>query len=143
MKFVIEKKHLVRMLKIVGHRDAAAAAHRKKNQYLRIRAHNMEVELEANGVAISAPAMITEKGVCFIRYKGLLELVQSYDKKKIYMEVTPEGFQLETYRASEKLWFAIFDDPKAAPKAMEDVSIKPSFMSSTAILEWREMYLSS
>lgn len=147
MKFVIEKKHLVRILKIVSHRDMASVAFRKKNQYLRIKAYNMEVEIAGNGVSIAAPAMITEKGVCFIKYRGLLEVVQSYQKKKIYMAVTPEGIQIETFTASDQLWYAIFDDPKTAPKTMEGVdrlkTPEPSFISSAAIQDWREMYLSS
>ncbi|VGO22309.1 hypothetical protein [Pontiella sulfatireligans] len=147
MKFVIDKKHLVRMLKIVNHRDMASISHRKKNQYLRIKAYNMEVELEANGVAISTSAMITEKGVCFIRYRGLLELVQSYKKKKIYIVVTPDGLQIETYHASDELWYAIFDDPKMAPASIEEVqkdkTPEPSFVSSTAIQDWRDMYRQS
>ncbi|MDF7824464.1 hypothetical protein P4B35_10605 [Pontiellaceae bacterium B12227] len=147
MKFVIDKKHLVRLLKLAGHRDMASVSRQKKNQYLRIKAYNMEVELEANGLGISAPAMITEKGVCFIRYKGLLELVQSYKKKKIYMAITPEGLQIETYRASSELWFAIFDDPKIAPQSVEDVHKEtmpePSFVSSSAIQDWRDMYRGS
>jgi hypothetical protein len=142
MKFVIDKKYLVRMLKLVNHRDAASVAHRKKSQYLRIKAYNMAVELEANGLAISAPAMITEKGVCFIKYRGLLEVVQSY--KKIYMAVTPEGIQVETVSANDQLWYAIFDDPKVAPVSIEDVrkekSPEPSFISPSAIQDWREMY---
>ncbi|MCF8131362.1 MAG: hypothetical protein K9N10_22865 [Deltaproteobacteria bacterium] len=144
MKFVIAKKDLVRMLKIVNHRDLASVAQRKKNQYLRIKAHNMEVELQANGVAMSAPAMITQKGVCFIRYRNLLEVVQSYKKKKIYMAVTPDGLEIEKLSTGSGIWYAIFDDPKVAPESMEDTEIRkapePSFISSTAIQDWREMY---
>lgn len=141
MKFVVDKKQLVRILKIVNHRDVASVAHRKKNQYLRIKACNMEVELQANVVAASMPAMIAEKGVCFIKYRSLLEVVQSFKKKKIYIAVTPEGIQIETFSATDQMWYAIFDDPKAAPETVENVDIpKPSFVSSTAVQDWREMY---
>lgn len=147
MKFVVDKKQLVRILKIVNHRDMASVAHRKKNQYLRIKAHNMEVELQANGVAATIPAMIAEKGVCFIKYRGLLEVVQSFKKKKIYIAVTPEGVQIETLSGNDQIWYAIFDHPKAAPASMENIdkpnTPEPSFISNSAIQDWREMYLRS
>jgi hypothetical protein len=146
MKFSIEKRALVHMLKTVNHRDRATAEHRKKNEWLRIEATFGKVELMANGVGMGHEADVLETGVCFVRYRGLLELVQSFKADEINMAITPEGMRIESW-SNNTAAFAIFDIPATAPATLEDVSkpdaAEPSFISPDAIQHWREMVLRS
>jgi hypothetical protein len=146
MKFSIQKKALVHMLKTVNHRDRARAAHREKSEWLRIEATLGKVELLANGVGMGHHADVLETGVCFVRYKGLAELVQSFKADEINMAITPEGMRVESW-SSNAAAFAIFDIPATAPAALEDVSkpdaAEPSFISPDAIQHWRKMVLRS
>lgn len=147
MKFTIEKKALVQMVKTVNHRHLAAVAHRKKNEWLRIEAAGGKVEMQANGVGMGYSAAVREEGVCFIRYRGLLELVQSFSVKEITFAITPEGMAVETWSSGNAAWFALFDDPATAPATVEDVSKvdgkEPTFISVGAVQHWREMVLRS
>lgn len=147
MRFLIEKKAMVQLLKTVSHRHLAAVDHRGKNQWLRIGAQGGTVELQANGVAMGHPAQVAEEGVSFVRYRGLLELVQSFKVKEIRFAVTPAGMAIETWSSGDAAWFAIFDDPRTAPATMEDVakdgSAEPSFITPDAMQHWREMVLKS
>jgi hypothetical protein len=142
VKFTIQKKVLVRLLKVV----TPKAIGRKADHYLRIEAWNMRVNLSANQVEAEGPAMITKKGVCFIRYRNLLQVVNSFKgTKDLTVEIEPGGLRIGRFSISEGIWLALFDDPRKAPKSRIDEG-DPALAKTAATGEaldvqaWRDFY---
>ena len=76
MKFKMDRKALIKLIKVVNHRDFSMTGHMEKNRWLRIAACAGQVGLSANGVAGTSPAEILEEGVCFIWYGKLLQILK-------------------------------------------------------------------
>jgi hypothetical protein len=147
MLFSVEKKALVKLIKTVNRRDAGSVSIRNKNQWMRIAAQNGTVELEANGFSAGGPATVTKKGVAFVWYGRLLEIVQSYNTKEITISITPAGMKINTFETGRNAWYAIFDLPEMAPESMEAVykdHCPPDPAEALEVINlWREMRLRS
>jgi len=147
MQFSVEKKVLVKLIKAVHRRDRASVAVRNKNQWLRIAAQNGTLELLANGFSAGGPATVVEKGVAFVWYGRLLEIVQSYNTKEITISITPAGMKINTFETGRNAWYAIFDLPEMAPESMEAIykdHCPPDPADALEVINlWREMRLRS
>ena len=135
MKFTIDRKALINLLKQVNHRDFGMTGRMDKNRWLRIAACAGQIGLSANGVAGITRAEIIEEGVCFIWYGKLLKILQSFKQPEITMEVSPGGITIETFSIGHDGWTAIYDKPELAPQTIEDVTVTKgagaSFVSAT------------
>lgn len=138
MKFRMDRKSLIKLLKAVNHRDFAMTGHMEKNRWLRIAACAGQIGLSANGVAGTAPAEILEEGVCFIWYGKLLKILQSFKTPEITIEVVPEGITIETFSIGSAGWTAIYDKPELAPETIEDVAKNKGANASHVSRTWWE-----
>ena len=147
MKFTIQRKILVRLLKLVLLNPDLDRAHR--DVFIRIAAHKMKVILKANMNEAGGPAIITNKGVAFIRYRRLLLVIQSFKHNKwLTVGIDSEGLHIGKLHVSEQIWWAIFDDPETAPQefvsskaalaTMADLEKGPEELNQIA---WRNYYL--
>ena len=147
MRFTVEKKALVKLIKTVNRRDKGSVSIRNKNQWMRIATQNGTLELMANGFSAGGPATVIEEGVAFVWYTRMLEIVQSYNTKEITISITPAGMAINTFQTGRNAWYAIFDKPELAPESMEAVykdHCPPDPAEAMEVMRlWREMRLRS
>ncbi len=115
MKFIIEKKDLTRLLRVLGS-DPAKKAH---DSVLRLAAQDGQIILNAYETEAGCEALVLEEGVCFFRIDQFLPLIRTYaSAKNLTMEVTPEGIQIGNTKIGRGLWeISLFQDPRTAPIA--------------------------
>lgn len=113
MKFIIEKKALTRLLRVLGS-DPKKKAH---PSLLRLAAHDGQIILQAHDTEAGCEALILEEGVCFFRADQFLPLVRTYATAANFtVEVTPEGIQIGTTHIGRGLWeISLFQNPRTAP----------------------------
>lgn len=113
MKFIIEKKALTRMLRVLGS-DPTRKAH---DSVLRLAAQDGQIILHAYETEAGCEALVLEEGVCFFRITQFLPLVRTYaSAKNLTMEVTPDGIQIGSTKISREFWeVSLFQNPRTAP----------------------------
>ena len=147
MKFTMNRRLLVKLLKLVLRNPDLPRTQR--DTYIRISAYRMRVSLKANQFEAGGPAMITEKGVAFIRHRGLLPVIQSFKgKQTLTVTIDTTGLTIGRLHVSDQIWWAIFDDPETAPKefvsskaalaTIADLTDSPKELNQIA---WRNYYL--
>ena len=86
MKFIIEKKALTRLLRVLGS-DPKKKAHPSR---LRLAAHDGQIILQAHDTEAGCEALILEEGVCFFRADQFLPLVRTCaTAARLTIEATP------------------------------------------------------
>ena len=119
MKFTIQRRQLVGMLKVVLTNPSLAKHDR--DRFLRIEAANARLVLKSNKTEAGAAAFITEKGVAFILYHKLLPLIESFkNRRMLTVTIDPDGFHINRFHISSDIWWAIYDNPESAPKSVPD-----------------------
>jgi hypothetical protein len=116
MKFIIEKKALTSLLRVLGS-DPKKKAHRS---FLRLAAQDGQIILNANDTEAGCEALILEEGVCFFPIDQFLPLVRTYAQAaNLTVEVTPDGIQIGNTKISRGLWeVSLFQNPHAAPTTL-------------------------
>ena len=116
MKFIIEKKALTRLLRVLGS-DPKKKAH---PALLRLAAHDGQIILQAHDTEAGCEALILEEGVCFFRSDQFLPLVRTYaGAKSLTIEATPDGLQIGTTKISREFWeISLFQNPRTAPETL-------------------------
>lgn len=145
MKFTLRQRDLVKMLKVVT--SNPALARKDRDAHLRIEARDGELTLTANESEAQAPVQVAEEGVCYISYKNLLPMVQSFKgTPEITIEVNPSGIQIGSLRLSDGFWHALFDHPETAPKryiGRDDPAIRGMTDPDSTLQAWRAFYAQS
>ena len=118
MKFTIDKKSLVQMLRALT-KDSGKKK-KDRDPHLRVAAHDDRVVMSANDVETGCEAQVEEEGVCFFQYEKLLPLIQAYTEvNSLTIEVNSEGIQIGNTKISRGFWeISLFADPKTAPKIL-------------------------
>jgi hypothetical protein len=113
MKFIIEKKALTRMLRVLSS-DPTKKAH---DAVLRLAAQDGQIILHAYETEAGCEALVLEEGVCFFRIDQFLPLIRTYaSAKNLTMEVTPDGIQIGNTKIGRGLWeISLFQNPQIAP----------------------------
>jgi hypothetical protein len=113
MKFIIEKKALTRMLRVLGS-DPTKKAH---DSVLRLAAQDGQIILHAYETEAGCEALVLEEGVCFFRIDQFLPLVRTYaGEKNLTIEVTPDGIQIGNTKIGRGHWeISLFQNPQIAP----------------------------
>ncbi len=115
MKFTVERKTLVKMLKLLSLGGVAPDAH------LRICAQGDQISLTIEDVAgTSFAADVAKEGVCFFRHQQLLPLLRSYTGTKcLTMEVNAQEMKFGSTSISRGLWeISLFENPATAPQRL-------------------------
>jgi hypothetical protein len=115
MKFTVERKVLIKMLKMLS---VGGVAH---DDHLRIAAQGGQLTLTVEDMAgTSFEAAIAEEGVCFFRHKQLLPLLRAYKAaKSLTMEVNSQGIKFGTTTIGRGLWeISLFENPATAPQRL-------------------------
>ena len=115
MKFTVERKVLIKMLKTISLGGVA------QDDHLRIAAQDGEIALTVEDRAgTSFVAIVEEEGVCFFRHKQFLPLLRTYkDTKRLTIEVNPQGIKFGRTTISRGLWeVSLFENPAAAPERL-------------------------
>ncbi len=121
MIFTVHRAVFVKLLKQVVGSPAAT-----DNEVLRLEAHNMQLKLSTDRAGAACAAIITKKGVAFIRAYKFLPLMRSFKgRKTLTLEITPEGLRISNFRVSSDIWLAIFDNPATAPAQLGADALKP------------------
>jgi hypothetical protein len=147
MKFTLPKRALVKLLKIVTTTPGDPRV--GKDQYLRIEARGATLTMTANEAEVAAPAEIAKEGVCYIRYRNLLPVIQSFKGvKELTIEIAPAGLQIGTFRVSDGIWIALFDNPATAPRSLirrDDprLAAKAEAALQEGVQAWRDFYAGS
>jgi hypothetical protein len=110
----MQKKILVRLLKLVLCNPDLDR--RQRDTHIRISAHKTRVNLKTNQNEAVGPAIVSDKGVAFVRYRSLLPLIQSFRKRMLTITIDADGLHIDRFHVSKEIWWAIFDDPATAPK---------------------------
>jgi hypothetical protein len=113
MKFIIEKKDLTRLLRVLGS-DPTKKAH---GSVLRLAAQDGQIILHAYETEAGCEALVLEEGVCFFRIDQFLPLIRTYaSAKNLTMEVTPDGIQIGNTKVGRGTWeVSLFQNPRIAP----------------------------
>ena len=113
MKFIIEKKDLTRLLRVLGS-DPTKKAH---DSVLRLAAQNGQIILNAYETEAGCEALVLEEGVCFFRIDQFLPLIRTYaSAKSLTIEVTPTGIQIGNTKIGRECWeVSLFQNPHIAP----------------------------
>lgn len=113
MKFIIEKKALTRLLRVLGS-DPKKKAH---PALLRLAAQDGQIILQAHDTEAGCEALILEEGVCFFRSDQFLPLVRTYaTAASLTIEITPDGLQIGNTKITRGLWeISLFQNPRTAP----------------------------
>ena len=113
MKFIIEKKALTRLLRVLGS-DPTKKAHKS---VLRLAAQDGQIILHAYETEAGCEALVLEEGVCFFRIDQFLPLIRTYARaKNLTIEVTPEGIQIGSTKIGRGNWeISLFQNPQIAP----------------------------
>ncbi len=113
MKFIIEKKDLTRLLRVLGS-DPTKKAH---DSVLRLAAQDGQIILNAYETEAGCEALVLEEGVCFFRIDQFLPLVRTYaNAKNLTVEVTPAGIQIGSTKIGREHWVvSLFQNPHIAP----------------------------
>lgn len=147
MKFTLPKRTLVKLLKVVTTNSSDPWGGR--DQYLRVEARGATLTLTANEAEAAAPAKVAKEGVCYIRSRNLLPVIQSFTSvKELTVEVDPVGLQIGTFRVSDGIWIALFDNPATAPKSLikhndPRIAAKPVEVPDDSVQAWRAFYARS
>ncbi len=112
MKFIIEKKALSRMLRVLGTAKRSA-----QGSLLRLAAQDGQIVFNMGGDEGGCEALVLEEGVCFFRPDQFLPLVRTYaSAKNLTVEVTPDGIQIGNTQIGRGLWeVSLFQNPQTAP----------------------------
>jgi hypothetical protein len=142
MKFTIAQRDLVKMLKHVTSKQAVSKKNRDTD--LRIEACDGLVTMTANESEAQASATIHKKGVCYIRYRSLLPIIRTFaGTLELSIEIEPDGLLIGSFRISDGIWVALFDNPATAPKRLigrEDPALSSLADGDASIQAWREFY---
>ena len=113
MKFIIEKKALTRLLRVLGS-DPKKKAH---PALLRLAAQDGQIILQAHDTEAGCAALVLEEGVCFFRADQFLPLVRTYaTAARLTIEATPDGLQIGSTKITRGLWeISLFQNPRTAP----------------------------
>ena len=113
MKFIIEKKDLTRLLRVLSS-DPTKKAY---DSVLRLAAQDGQIILHAYETEAGCEALVLEEGVCFFRIDQFLPLVRTYaNAKNLTVEVTPEGIQIGSTKIGRNRWVvSLFQNPHNAP----------------------------
>lgn len=113
MKFIIEKKALTRLLRVLGS-DPKKKTH---PSLLRLAAQDGQIILRAHDTEAGCEALILEEGVCFFRSDQFLPLVRTYaTAANLTIEVAPESIQIGSTTISRGFWeISLFQTPRTAP----------------------------
>lgn len=145
VKFTIPQRDLVKMLKVVT--SNPAVSRKNRDPHLRMEASGGLLTLTANESEARALADVDREGVCYINYKHLLPVVQSFKGlSSLTIEVTPSGMRIGSFRLSDGIWHALFDNPATAPKryiGRDDPAIRGMTDPDTTIQAWRAFYAQS
>ena len=115
MKFTIERKVLIKMLKTISLGGVA------ENDRLRIAALDGEITLTVEDrVGTSFVAIVEEEGVCFFRHNQFLPLLRTYKyAKRLTIEVNPKEMKFGSTIISRGLWeISLFENPATAPQLL-------------------------
>lgn len=123
MKFIIEKKALTRLLRVLGS-DPTRKAH---DSVLRLAAQDGQITLHAYETEAGCEALVLEEGVCFFRIVQFLPLIRTYaNAKNLTIEVTPDGIQIGNTKISRGFWeVSLFQNPEAAPMRLTLTQLSP------------------
>ncbi len=122
MKFTIERKVLIKMLKMLSLGGVA------QDDHLRIAAQDGEIALTVEDRAgTSYVAIVEKKGVCFFRFKQFLPLLRTYkDTKRLTIEVNPREIKFGSTSISRGLWeISLFENPAIAPLTLPKFADAP------------------
>ena len=113
MKFIIEKKDLTRLLRVLS----SDPARKTRDSVLRLAAQNGQIILNAYETEAGCEALVLEEGVCFFRIDQFLPLIRTYaSAKNLTMEVTPDGIQIGNTKIGRGTWeVSLFQNPRIAP----------------------------
>lgn len=138
MKFTMPQRDFASLLKVVTH--TASLPKHQRDPHLRMEASNGRLFLNGNEAEANAPADVDVEGVCFLNYRRLLPLVQTFKgEKALTIEVAPGGLRIGNFRISDEIWYAIFDKPEAAPaRVIGHPDPKPH--KNSIIQKWRAQY---
>jgi len=115
MKFTIERKVLIKMLKMLSLGGVA------QDDHLRIAAQDGEITLTVEDRAgTSYVAIVEEEGVCFFRHKQFLPLLRTYkDTKRLTIEINPQEIKFGSTSISRGFWeISLFENPATAPQRL-------------------------
>ena len=138
MKFIIEKKALAKMLRVLTENTG-----RKKGErdiHLRLAAQDGQVIASANETEAGCEALVLEEGVCFFRHDQFLPLVRTYkDMANLTVEVTAQGIQIGNTGISREFWeISLFENPAIAPQKLPILDRKQPSHSDRQEEFWRE-----
>ena len=141
MIFTVNRAVFVKLLKQVVGSPAAADM-----EVLRLEAHNMLLKISTDRAGAECAAIITKKGVAFIRAYKFLPLLRSFKgKKTVTLEITPVGLRISHFRVSSEIWLAIFDNPATAPAQIGADALQPpvpappdDLLTTVDIPRWRQ-----
>ncbi len=141
MIFTVNRAVFVKLLKLVVGNPAV-----DDHEVLRLEAHNMLLKISTDRAGAECAAIITKKGVAFIRAYKFLSLMRSFKgKKSLTLEITPEGLRVSNFRISADIWVAIFDNPATAPSqigtdALKEAGLHPSddLLTMADLPRWRQ-----
>jgi hypothetical protein len=123
MKFTVERKTLIKMLKLLSVGGVAPDTH------LRIAAHGGQLVLTVEDYAgTSFGADVAEEGVCFFRHKKFLPLLRTYkDAKHLTIEVNSKELKFGSTTIDRARWeISLFENPAAAPQRLIIKSSNPA-----------------
>ena len=116
MKFTVERKTLIKMLKLLSLGGVPRDAH------LRIAAQDKRLILTLEDYAgTEFEADVAEEGVCFFRHQQLVPLLRSYKGvKTLTIAITSDGIRIGTSTIGRGLWeISLFQNPAAAPQQLK------------------------
>jgi len=116
MRFAVERKTLIKMLKLLSVGGVPRDAH------LRIAAQEERLILMLDDYAgTEFEADVAEEGVCFFRHQQLVPLLRSYKGvKTLTIEVTSNGIKIGASTIGRGLWeISLFENPAAAPQQLK------------------------
>jgi hypothetical protein len=122
MKFTIERKILIKMLKMLSLGGVA------QDDHLRIAAQDGEIALTVEDRAgTSYVAIVEKKGVCFFRFKQFLPLLRTYkNTKRLTIEINPREIKFGSTSISRGLWeISLFENPAIAPLTLPKLPDAP------------------
>lgn len=111
LKFTIERRILVDLLKAVGRR---APLRGRSQKMVRLSAAGPRVFLEANGKAVATEAMVLSEGACMVVHRTILELLSSFARGRQNITFAADSC---FFRIDEGNWPVAWFTPAACPPA--------------------------